>query len=43
VTASVRHRDTAYDQLLMAGVERGEARDRVGDDVARTIATWRSR
>lgn len=43
VTASVRHRDTAYDELLMAGVERGDARERVGDDVARIIATWRSR
>lgn len=43
VTASVRHRDTAYDKLLMAGVERSEARDRVGDDVARVIAAWRLR
>jgi hypothetical protein len=43
VTASVRHRDTAYDELLMAGVERSEARERVGDEVARIIATWRSR
>jgi hypothetical protein len=43
VTASVRHRDTAYDGLLMAGVERSEARERVGDDVARITATWRLR
>lgn len=43
VTASVRHRDTAYDKLLMAGVERSEARERVGDDVARITATWRLR
>lgn len=42
VTASVRHRDTAYDKLLMAGVERTEARARVRDDVERIIATWRS-
>jgi hypothetical protein len=42
VTASVRHRDTAYDKLLMAGVERGEARERVGDDVARIVAAWGS-
>jgi hypothetical protein len=43
VAASVRHRDTAYDELLMAGVERGEARERVGGDVARIIAVWQSR
>lgn len=43
VTASVRHRDTAYDKLLMAGVARSEARERVADDVAGIIATWRSR
>jgi hypothetical protein len=43
VTASVRHRDTAYDELLMSGVERSEAREGVADDVARIIATWRSR
>lgn len=43
VTASVRHRDTAYDQLLMAGFERSEARERVGGDVARIIERWRSR
>lgn len=43
VTASVRHRDTDYDKLLMAGIERSEARERVGDDVARIIARWRSR
>jgi hypothetical protein len=43
VTASVRHRDTAYDKLLMAGVERSEARERVGDDVARITAAWRLR
>jgi hypothetical protein len=42
VTASIRHRDTAYDKLLMAGMERSEARERVRDDVARIIATWRS-
>lgn len=43
VTASVRHRDTAYDKLLMAGVERSEARGRVANDVARITATWRLR
>ena len=43
VAASVRHRDTAYDKLLMAGVERSEARERVANDVARITATWRLR
>jgi hypothetical protein len=41
VTASVRHRSTAYDELLMAGVERREARERVSGEVERIIATWR--
>jgi hypothetical protein len=41
VAASVRHRDTGYDELLMSGVDRAEARDRVHDDVARVLAGWR--
>lgn len=42
VAASVRHRDTTYDELLMAGVERSDARERVAGDVARIIAAWRA-
>jgi hypothetical protein len=41
VAASVRHRDTGYDELLMAGVDRAEARARVRGDVARVLDGWR--
>ena len=35
VIASIRHEDTDYDELLMAGVDRAEARERVQEDVER--------
>jgi hypothetical protein len=41
VTAAVRHEDTAYDELLMSGIDRAEARDRVRDEVARVLDAWR--
>jgi hypothetical protein len=41
VVASVRHEDTRYDELLMSGMERAEARDRVWLDVERVLDTWR--
>ena len=41
VAASVRHRDTAYDQLLMSGSDRGEARMLVGGEVERMLEEWR--
>ncbi len=41
VRASVRHRDTRYDELLMSGVERQAARAQVSDDIAGTIDAWR--
>jgi hypothetical protein len=40
VVASVRHQDTEYDDLLMAGVPREEARARVGADIDRVLAAW---
>jgi hypothetical protein len=40
VVASVRHQDTRYDDLLMAGVPREEARARVGPDIDRVLDTW---
>ena len=43
VTASIRHRDTPYDSLLMAGIDRSAARERVRGDVTRIIDTWRAR
>ncbi|RIQ11104.1 DUF2293 domain-containing protein [Jiangella rhizosphaerae] len=42
VVASVRHEDTDYDELLMAGVPRGEARARVHDEVDDILARWRT-
>jgi hypothetical protein len=42
VAASVRHRDTGYDALLMAGVPRGQARERVRAEVAAVLDRWRS-
>ena len=40
VIASMRHQDTGYDELLMAGVPRGEARARVRPDIDRILAAW---
>lgn len=41
VAASVRHRDTDYDSLLMAGLPRGEARERVREQVVAHLGRWR--
>jgi hypothetical protein len=41
VAASVRHRDTGYDELLMAGIDRTDARERVRDAVVRVLDGWR--
>jgi hypothetical protein len=40
VVASVRHEDTDYDSLLMSGVSRGDARDRIRAAVDRILAAW---
>lgn len=42
VAASVRHIDTNYDQLLMAGADRATARDRVHGLVEDVLRAWRS-
>ena len=42
VVASVRHEDTEYDRLLMAGVPRIEARERVRSAVDRVLDLWRA-
>ena len=42
VVAAVRHGETDYDGLLMAGVERFEARDRVRADVDQVLELWRT-
>ncbi|MGW0830085.1 DUF2293 domain-containing protein [Streptomyces prunicolor] len=41
VAASVRHVDTAYDQLLMSGVPRHEARRRISVAVEGVLQGWR--
>ena len=40
VVAHVRHTETAYDDLLLGGCERGEARARVRDQVAAVLSAW---
>ncbi|MGN9760252.1 DUF2293 domain-containing protein [Streptomyces sp. SD31] len=42
VVASVRHMDTPYDQLLMSGVPRHEARRRIAAAVESTLRAWRA-
>jgi hypothetical protein len=42
VVASVRHEDTEYDELLMVGVPRIEARERVRSAVDRVLDRWRA-
>ena len=42
VRAAVRHTDTPYDQLLMSGVPRHEARRRIAPTVEMTLAGWRA-
>lgn len=42
VRASVRHLDTEYDTLLMAGVARHEARMRVAAVIEGVLASWRA-
>jgi hypothetical protein len=40
VVASVRHQDSDYDSLLMSGVSRDVARDRIRLDIDRVLASW---
>lgn len=42
VIAHIRHVHTNYDELLMSGCDRGEARLAVRDEIERTIERWRS-
>ena len=42
MAAAVRHGDPAYDDLLMTGSSRTEAREQVRPDVQRILDTWRS-
>jgi len=40
VTAAVRHKYTPYDELLMSGVDRDLARNRVADKVEEILGEW---
>jgi hypothetical protein len=40
VVASIRHQDTSYEDLLMSGVPRADARELVRDDVDRVLNAW---
>ena len=42
VVAAIRHGHTNYDELLMSGVDRGDARDRVRVTVDEILTTWRA-
>jgi len=41
VVAHVRHDETPYDELLARGLERWDARARVGEEVDRVLSRWR--
>lgn len=41
VVASIRHQDTSYDDLLMVGVPRSEARDRIRAELDEVLDRWR--
>ena len=40
VQASIRHEDTHYDDLLMSGVAREEARDRIKPAIDQVLGAW---
>jgi hypothetical protein len=42
VAASARHEDTRYDELLMTGTTRAEAREVVRNEVARVLDRWQA-
>jgi hypothetical protein len=37
---AIRHADTRYDDLMMNGVPRAEARELIREDVARVMRSW---
>jgi hypothetical protein len=43
VVAAARHRESEYDDLLMTGVDRSEARERVRATVDSVLKEWRTR
>lgn len=43
VIASIRHEDTPYDSLLMAGVPRDRAREQIRTGIDRVLAAWQAK
>ncbi|WP_246486682.1 DUF2293 domain-containing protein [Kribbella qitaiheensis] len=43
VVASIRHENTPYDELLMAGVARSAARDQIREQLDQALSSWRER
>ena len=41
VTAHIRHAETNYDELLLKGIERWDARDKVYPEVSRVLDLWK--
>ncbi|MBN2385598.1 MAG: DUF2293 domain-containing protein [Anaerolineales bacterium] len=41
VVAHIRHAETKYDELLAQGVDRGQARDQVEDQIDRVLERWK--
>jgi hypothetical protein len=41
VVASIRHQDTPYDKLLMSGLPRSEARERIRAELDAVLERWR--
>ncbi|WP_372448416.1 DUF2293 domain-containing protein [Kibdelosporangium banguiense] len=41
VIASIRHEDTEYDELLMSGVEREAAREKIRTKIDSVLDQWR--
>ena len=42
VVAAIRHEDTNYDQLLMRGISRADARELVRPDIDRVVNGWQA-
>jgi hypothetical protein len=41
VNAAIRRRHTDYDELLLSGMDRARARERVPDRVRRVLDSWK--
>ena len=43
MVASIRHEDTDYDDLLMSGTARADARTQIKPAIDRVLAAWSAR